>query len=58
MFLGVAHRHERYWYYSKPELLSKLEQTLLACSTCHQKMDNDKELREEIFMRLRGDEII
>ena len=56
LFLGFAHRHERDWYYKTPELLSKFNQTILACSGCHQKMDDDKELREQVFIRLRGNE--
>lgn len=55
-FLGFAHRHRRYWYKSKPHLLYALEQTVLACVLCHNKLDNDKELLEKTFNRLRGKE--
>ena len=56
MYLGVAHRHKRVWYYSQPDLLSSLEQTVLACTNCHNRIENNKELTEEVFLRLRGEE--
>ena len=54
--LGFAHRHKRVWYYGRPELLSKIEETVLACASCHPKMESDKQLTGEIFERLRSPE--
>ena len=55
-FLGVAHRHKRIWYYRQPELLSSLDQTILACQPCHTRLECNRELTEQVFERLRGDE--
>ena len=54
--LAWAHRHRRIWYYKKPELLSSFNQTIVACTSCHQKIDSNKELLEESFNKLRGKE--
>jgi hypothetical protein len=54
---GFAHRHKRNWYYGKPELLSSFNQTVLACSNCHNRIENSKELTEFVFNKLRGNEI-
>ena len=55
--LSFAHRHKRKWYYDKPdEMLWNLKQVILACLICHDKMEKDSKLTEEIFMRLRGKE--
>lgn len=51
--LGFAHKHKRIWYYNQPELLSELKETVLACPSCHAKIEVDKELTEEVFKRLR-----
>jgi len=57
MFLGFAHRHKRRWYKGKdPSLLDDFNQTVLACQPCHEKIEYDKELTQEMFMRLRGEE--
>lgn len=50
--LGFAHKHRRGYYYTRPGLDS-FEETLLACVSCHQKIDSDKKLLEEVFKRLR-----
>jgi len=57
MFLGFAHRHKRVFYYQKVELLSSFNQTIIACSSCHEKIEYDRELTEKEFLRLRGEEI-
>ena len=54
--LGFAHRHKRVWYYSCPELLSEVKETLLSCPNCHAKIEVDKQLTEEVFQRLRSPE--
>lgn len=51
--LSFAHRHKRNWYYDCPELLSSMEETVLACASCHSKMESNKVLTEETFKRLR-----
>ena len=51
--LSFAHRHKRNWYNLKPELLGSFDETLLSCISCHQKIENDKELTEKLFKQLR-----
>jgi len=51
--LGFAHKHKRRWYYDKPELLGDFNQVLLACTSCHQKIENNKNLTELLFKKLR-----
>lgn len=51
--LGFAHRHKRYFYKDKPELLSDFNQTILACSHCHQQLEADNKLTEKVFQCLR-----
>lgn len=51
--LSFAHRHKRNWYYSKPELLSDFNQTILACASCHSELEKDKKLTEDVFKLLR-----
>jgi len=49
-----AHRHKRNWYKGKPEeLLWSRDQVILACPYCHDKMERDKELTEQLFNKLR-----
>ena len=56
LFLAAAHRHDRRWYYDKPdELLWDESQWMLGCQYCHTKIDHDKELREKIFLREGGE---
>ncbi len=51
--LGFAHRHKRRWYYGIEEQLSSFDETVLACSSCHDKIEYDKELTQKVFKRLR-----
>ena len=53
MFLTLAHRHKRRWYYGQEDLLSDFNQVILACVNCHSKMEYNKELTETIFERQR-----
>ena len=55
--LSWAHRHKRIFYKSQPELLEDFNQTILACVYCHQKIEYDRKLTEEKFIKLRGEEI-
>lgn len=54
--LSYAHRHKRIFYYSKPELLWDFKQSVLACQNCHQIIEKNKNLTEEVFLKLRGEE--
>lgn len=56
--LAFAHRHRRWWYTKKQEMLSEYNQTIIACQFCHDKIDCNQKLLEEVFNRLRGKEII
>ena len=52
--LGFAHKHKRSWYRGQDHKLSEFDQTILACTPCHQKIEFDKKLTEECFDKLRG----
>ncbi|MFA5993341.1 MAG: hypothetical protein WC823_00105 [Parcubacteria group bacterium] len=54
--LNYCHRHDREWYKGDVELLSSFNQTIIGCQKCHGKMDTNKKEREEIFLKLRGEE--
>ena len=54
--MSYAHRHKRRWYYPTPEKLWDFKQSVLACNRCHQIIEQDKDLTEEVFLRLRGTE--
>jgi len=56
MYLTNAHRHKRAWYQGDVELLSDWKQVVKACVNCHDAIEHDAELTEEVFMRLRGEE--
>ncbi len=52
-FLTFAHRHKRVAYLSRPEKLYAFDETVLACVSCHKKMEVSRGLTEEIFSKLR-----
>ena len=52
-FLTWAHRHKRSFYWSQPELLRDFCHVLLACVHCHQIIEKDPKLTEEMFAKLR-----
>lgn len=54
--LQFAHRHKRQWYQGDVKKLSDRQQVIVACQVCHERIENDKGLTEEVFNRLRGDE--
>ena len=56
MYLTPAHRHKRIYYKNRPELLWDIHQVIVACQSCHAKIEHDKELTELIFNQLRGEE--
>ncbi len=51
--LSFAHRHKRKFYLDKPELIGDFNQTILACIYCHQFIEDNKILTEQIFNKLR-----
>lgn len=51
--VGYAHKHKRVYYYSRPELLSSYNETILACTNCHDIMEHDKNLTLAIFKEQR-----
>ena len=51
--LGFAHRHKRWEYIKKSERLSDFNETVLACTMCHQLIENNKQLTEYVFNKLR-----
>jgi hypothetical protein len=56
--LTFAHRRKRWYYKDKPELLSDMNETRLLCLTCHQKIEYNKKLTEEVFKGLRGEKVV
>lgn len=53
-FLGFAHKHKRIWYKGNPEKLGAFEETVLACTNCHELMEYNRELTEKVFKLLRS----
>lgn len=54
MYLAPAHRHKRNWYKGDIELLSNFNQWISACQNCHNVIENNKDLTEGVFEKLRG----
>ncbi|MHC1728042.1 MAG: hypothetical protein AB9866_18910 [Syntrophobacteraceae bacterium] len=52
-FLSFAHRKKRRYYYSDPEKLGDINETVLACQHCHDQIEQSRSLTEEVFNRLR-----
>ena len=51
--LAFAHRHKRDWYKTKKFGLDLFEETVLACTSCHNQIEHNKKLTDEVFNRLR-----
>lgn len=51
--LAPAHRNRREWYRGDVDKLSDYNQWVCACANCHQKIDEDENLKETIFKQLR-----
>ena len=51
--LAPAHRHKRTWYKGDVELLSNFSEWVVACQTCHDAIEHNPTLTEEVFTRLR-----
>lgn len=57
--LSFCHRHKRLWYKTNGlHLLSEFNQTVLGCISCHNLLEVDSDLTEEVFTLLRGDEVL
>ena len=54
--LQKAHRHKRSWYKGDVEKLSDYKQVVIACQHCHELTEHNRELNNEVFIRLRGEE--
>jgi hypothetical protein len=52
--LAPAHRHKRAWYKGDAELLADYNQWVCACQNCHDKIEHDAELTEQVFEKLRA----
>lgn len=54
-FLQRVHRNKRAWYYGKEDsLLWNPSEFVLGCQRCHDKVEDNEELREDVFNRVRG----
>lgn len=51
--LAPAHRHKRAWYKGDVELLADFNQWVVACVVCHDTIEHDGMLTEELFNKLR-----
>lgn len=54
--LAPAHRHKRAWYKGDEEKLADVKQWVCACQSCHDVIEHNATLTEEVFMSLRGEE--
>lgn len=54
--LAPAHRHKRAWYEGDAKLLADRRQWVCACQACHDQIEIDAGLTEEMFLKLRGSE--
>lgn len=52
--LASAHRHKRAWYKGDAELLADKDQWVKACVNCHNGIEFDADLTDEVFNRLRN----
>lgn len=52
-FLSFAHKEKRERYRLYPEKLYDMNETLLACIPCHEEIEKNKQLTQEVFERLR-----
>jgi hypothetical protein len=55
-FLSFAHKEKRSWYYplDREPLLGDKSHVILACTNCHDKIENNKDLSDKMFEKLRG----
>lgn len=53
-FLAPAHRHKRGWYKGDVTKISDYNEWVCACQNCHDLIENDTKLTEEVFKKLRN----
>lgn len=53
-----VHRHKRAWYKGDVEKLSDYQQWLCGCQACHDFIEHKPIFTEELFMQLRGPEVL
>jgi len=53
MYLTVAHRRKRSFYKGDAKLLSDPKEYVIACVSCHQKIEFNQELTDKIFKKCR-----
>lgn len=59
IWLTNMHRHKRVWFYDKPDYyLWDWKYCIRACMKCHQRYEYDKKATEEVFIKLRGNELL
>ena len=51
--LGFAHKEKRWKYIKRPEDLWTFKETILVCTSCHMKIENDRLLTIRLFAKLR-----
>lgn len=51
--IAPAHKHKRIFYKGDPNLLAEYTEWVAACQACHDKIEVDRELTEQVFKRLR-----
>ena len=54
--LAPAHRHKRAWYKGDAEKLADIKQWVCACVDCHDAIEHNADLTEQVFIKLRGQE--
>lgn len=57
-YLQNVHRNKRSFYKGNVDLLCNPKQVIRGCPPCHEKIENDKELTEKIFLKLRGKSLL
>lgn len=53
MFLAPAHKHKRIWYKGNAELLADPQEWICACVVCHDVIEKNPDLTEDVFDKLR-----
>ena len=53
MYLAPAHKHKRAWYKGDVEKLSDYREWISCCVACHNVIEHNRDLTEDIFEKLR-----
>jgi len=51
--LGFHHKRKRVEYIKYPEKLGEFSETILVCQSCHDILESNRKLTEEMFKKLR-----